>query len=79
MRFILLVVLIDMLAVGLIVPVLPALVGQFTADPAEQTYWFGWVTFSYALASFISAPVLGALSDRLAAGPCCCWAFAAWR
>ena len=69
MRFIMLVVLIDMLAVGLIVPVLPALVGQFTADPADQTYWFGWVTFSYALATFISAPLLGALSDRFGRRP----------
>jgi MFS transporter, DHA1 family, tetracycline resistance protein len=64
MRFIMLVVLIDMLAVGLIVPVLPALVGKFTADPSEQTTWYGVVVFSYALASFIGAPILGALSDR---------------
>lgn len=69
MRFIMLVVLIDMLAIGLIVPVLPALVGKFTADPADQTYWFGWVTFSYALATFISAPLLGALSDRFGRRP----------
>jgi len=66
MRFIMLVVLIDMLGVGLIVPVLPALVGRFTAGPADQTYW---VTFSFALASFISAPLLGALSDRLGRRP----------
>ncbi len=69
MRFIMLVVLIDMLAVGLIVPVLPALVGKFTTDPADQTYWFGWVTFSYAVATFISAPLLGALSDRFGRRP----------
>jgi DHA1 family tetracycline resistance protein-like MFS transporter len=41
MRFILLVVLIDMLAVGLIVPVLPRHGGQFTADPSEQAFWYG--------------------------------------
>jgi DHA1 family tetracycline resistance protein-like MFS transporter len=64
MRFILLTVLIDMLAVGLIVPVLPGLVGQFTGSPAEQTYWYGVITFSFALSSFIGAPILGALSDR---------------
>jgi DHA1 family tetracycline resistance protein-like MFS transporter len=64
MRFIMLVVLIDMLAIGLIVPVLPALVGQFSANPADQTYWYGAVTFSFALASFVGAPILGALSDR---------------
>jgi DHA1 family tetracycline resistance protein-like MFS transporter len=69
MRFIMLTVLIDMLAVGVIVPVLPALVGKFTSGPAEQTYWYGAVTFSFALASFIGAPILGALSDRFGRRP----------
>lgn len=69
MPFIMIVVLIDMLSIGLIVPVLPALVGQFTADPTEQTYWYGVVTFSFALASFFGAPLLGALSDRFGRRP----------
>lgn len=69
MRFIMLTVLIDMLAVGIIVPVLPALVGKFTSNPTEQTYWYGVVTFSFALSSFIGAPVLGALSDRYGRRP----------
>ena len=69
MRFILLVVLIDMLAVGIIVPVLPAIVGQFTADPSEQARWYGVVAVTYALAQFLAAPVLGALSDRYGRRP----------
>jgi len=69
MRFIMLAVLIDMLAIGVIVPVLPALVGKFTSNPAEQTYWYGVVTFSFALSSFIGAPILGALSDRFGRRP----------
>jgi DHA1 family tetracycline resistance protein-like MFS transporter len=69
MRFIMLTVLIDMLAIGLIVPVLPGLVGKFTSSPSEQTYWYGVVTFSFALASFIGAPLLGALSDRYGRRP----------
>jgi DHA1 family tetracycline resistance protein-like MFS transporter len=69
MRFIMLVVLIDMLAVGLIVPVLPALVGKFTTSPAQQTYWYGLIAGSYAIASFIGAPLLGALSDRFGRRP----------
>jgi DHA1 family tetracycline resistance protein-like MFS transporter len=69
MRFIMLVVLIDMLAIGIIVPVLPALVGKFTTDPSRQTYWYGVVTFSFALASFFGAPILGALSDRFGRRP----------
>jgi DHA1 family tetracycline resistance protein-like MFS transporter len=69
MRFIMLVVLLDMLAIGVIVPVLPAMVGQFTSDPSQQTYWYGVVTFSFALASFFGAPILGALSDRYGRRP----------
>ncbi|MCY7316443.1 MAG: MFS transporter [Rubrivivax sp.] len=69
MRFILLTVLIDMLAIGLIVPVLPALVGEFTSSPAEQTYWYGVIAASFAIASFIGAPILGALSDRYGRRP----------
>ena len=69
MRFIMIAVLIDMLAVGLIVPVLPALVGKFTSSPSEQTYWYGIVAGSYAIASFIGAPLLGALSDRYGRRP----------
>lgn len=69
MRFIMLVVLIDMLAVGIIVPVLPAIVGQFTADTSEQARWYGVVAVSYALAQFIAAPLLGALSDRYGRRP----------
>jgi DHA1 family tetracycline resistance protein-like MFS transporter len=69
MRFIMVVVLIDMLAVGIIVPVLPMMVGRFTADPAEQSAWYGVVTLSYALAQFVGAPLLGALSDRFGRRP----------
>ena len=69
MRFILLVVLIDMMAVGLIVPVLPALVGKFTSSPDEQAHWYSVVTFSFAVASFVGAPLLGALSDRFGRRP----------
>ncbi len=69
MRFIMGVVLIDMLAIGVIVPVLPAWVGGFTSDPAAQTYWYGVITFSFAFANFFSSPILGALSDRFGRRP----------
>jgi DHA1 family tetracycline resistance protein-like MFS transporter len=69
MPFIMIVVLIDMMSIGLIVPVLPALVGRFTSSPAEQTWWYGVVTFSFALASFFGAPFLGSLSDRFGRRP----------
>ncbi len=69
MRFIMLVVLIDMLAVGIIVPVLPALVGRFTSNPGDQARWYGVIAVSYAVSQFVSAPLLGALSDRYGRRP----------
>ena len=69
MRFVMFTVLIDMLSIGVIVPVLPALVGGFTSSPNEQTYWYGVITFSFSLASFFASPLLGALSDRYGRRP----------
>ena len=69
MPFILITVLIDMIAIGLIVPVLPVIVGTFTASPAEQTFWFAVVSFAFGIANFFGAPVLGALSDRYGRRP----------
>lgn len=69
MPFILITVLIDMVAIGLIVPVLPLIVGTFTASPAEQTFWFGVVTFTFGAANFFMSPVLGALSDAYGRRP----------
>jgi DHA1 family tetracycline resistance protein-like MFS transporter len=69
MVFILLTVLIDMMAIGLIVPVLPLLVGTFTTSPSEQTFWFGAVALAFGVSNFIASPVLGALSDRFGRRP----------
>lgn len=67
--FILFTVLIDMIAIGVIVPVLPLIVGTFTASTTEQTFWFGAVAFTFGAANFLAAPVLGALSDRYGRRP----------
>ena len=69
MPFIMAATLIDMISIGIIIPVMPALVGQFTASQAEQAFWFGAVTFTFAVANFFASPVLGALSDRYGRRP----------
>ncbi|HTF15025.1 MAG TPA: hypothetical protein VK643_10180, partial [Burkholderiales bacterium] len=63
MPFIMLTALIDMISIGLIIPVLPALVGSFTGSQADQAFWYGVVTFSFGIANFFGSPILGALSD----------------
>ena len=69
MPFIMITVLIDMVSIGLIVPVLPALVGTFTSSQSEQAWWYGAVTFAFSIANFISSPLLGALSDKYGRRP----------
>src|SRR6202142_3549693 len=65
LAFIFVTVLIDMLAFGIIIPVMPALVkelqGGDTRRAAEIYGIFGTV---WALMQFVFSPVLGALSDR---------------
>jgi MFS transporter, DHA1 family, tetracycline resistance protein len=67
--FIMIVVLIDMVSIGLIIPVLPAFVGSFTSNPAQQAWWYGAVAFAFGFANFLGSPILGAMSDRYGRRP----------
>jgi len=67
--FILVTVLIDMMGVGLVIPVLPSLVGEFTKSTESQAYWYGALVFTFGFTQFLCAPLLGALSDRFGRRP----------
>jgi MFS transporter, DHA1 family, tetracycline resistance protein len=67
--FILITLLIDVMGFGLLLPVLPALVGEFTASRDAQTYWYGAMIVTFGLTQFFCAPILGALSDRFGRRP----------
>jgi DHA1 family tetracycline resistance protein-like MFS transporter len=69
MPFIMITVLIDMVSIGLIFPVLPALVGSFTSSQTEQAWWFAAVMFAFSAANFVASPIIGALSDRFGRRP----------
>ncbi|RZJ04365.1 MAG: MFS transporter [Rubrivivax sp.] len=69
MGFIMAAVLIDMIAIGLMVPVLPHIVGTFTHSNDEQTSAFLLVTMAFGVANFFGSPVLGSLSDRFGRRP----------
>jgi DHA1 family tetracycline resistance protein-like MFS transporter len=58
-----------MLGIGLIVPVLPLLVGEFVAGRDQQALWFGVLTTVFGLMQFIFMPMLGAISDRIGRRP----------
>lgn len=64
MSFILIAVLIDMVSIGLIIPVLPPLVGTFTETETQHTLAQLAVAFAFGIANFFGSPILGGLSDR---------------
>jgi len=68
--FIFITVLLDMLAVGIIIPVLPSLVLGFVGGDAKRTAeMLGLFGTVWALMQFLFSPVQGALSDRFGRRP----------
>jgi MFS transporter, DHA1 family, tetracycline resistance protein len=67
--FIFVTVLIDVMGIGLLLPVIPGLVGEFTTSRDAQTYWYGALMVTFGLTQFLCAPLLGALSDRYGRRP----------
>ena len=67
--FILVTVLIDVMGIGLLLPVIPSLVGEFTTSRDAQTYWYGALMVTFGLSQFLCSPLLGALSDRYGRRP----------
>ena len=69
LNFVLVCVFIDMLGIGLIIPVLPLLVGEFVSGRDQQALWFGAMSAVFGLMQFIFMPMLGAISDRVGRRP----------
>ncbi|HWL63991.1 MAG TPA: TCR/Tet family MFS transporter [Steroidobacteraceae bacterium] len=68
--FIFITVLIDILAFGVIIPVLPGLVRDFTGgDFAAAARWVGIFGTLFAAIQFICTPIQGTLSDRFGRRP----------
>jgi DHA1 family tetracycline resistance protein-like MFS transporter len=68
--FIFVTILLDMFALGLIMPILPKLVESFVDnDTASAARIFGLFGTAWALMQFFFSPILGALSDRFGRRP----------
>jgi DHA1 family tetracycline resistance protein-like MFS transporter len=68
--FIFITLLIDMMALGLIMPILPKLVASFVSDDASASAEvFGVFGTAWALMQLVSAPLLGMVSDRFGRRP----------
>jgi DHA1 family tetracycline resistance protein-like MFS transporter len=63
--FVFVTVLLDMLAIGIIIPVLPNLIEDFMGgDTAGAAEIYGLFVTAWALMQFFFSPILGSLSDR---------------
>jgi DHA1 family tetracycline resistance protein-like MFS transporter len=70
LAFILITLFLDILGIGIIVPVLPELVKQFVGgSTALAGRYVGVIGATYSLMQFLCAPIMGALSDRFGRRP----------
>ncbi|MDB5060790.1 MAG: tetracycline resistance efflux pump [Mucilaginibacter sp.] len=68
--FIFVTIFIDVLGLGIIIPILPKLLEQLAhVDISMASQYSGYLTFTYASMQFLFAPVLGNLSDRYGRRP----------
>jgi MFS transporter, DHA1 family, tetracycline resistance protein len=63
--FIFITVLIDVIGIGIIIPIVPVLIQELTGGSiSESSYYSAWLVFAYSLMQFIFAPIIGGLSDQ---------------
>ena len=68
--FIFITLFLDVLGIGLVVPILPKLVESLAGGGVDRaSFLFGWLVGLYALMQFLFAPILGNLSDRFGRRP----------
>ena len=68
--FIFITIFIDITGLGIIIPVIPALITELiNGSISEAAKYSGWLMFSYATLQFLFAPFLGGLSDQYGRRP----------
>lgn len=68
--FIFATMLIDIIGIGIIIPVIPKLLEELIqSDLSEAAKIGGWLTFSYAFVQFLFAPLIGNISDKFGRRP----------
>lgn len=70
LTFIFITVLLDVIGMGIIIPVIPSLIMELSGEGlSKAAIYGGWLIFIYAFTQFLFAPVIGALSDRFGRRP----------
>ena len=68
--FIFITMLIDIIGLGIIIPVIPKLIKELIhGDISEAAKYGGWLIFAYAITQFIFSPLIGNLSDKFGRRP----------
>ncbi len=67
--FILVTALLDIMAMGIVIPVLPALIEEFAGSNANAGLWNGVLVALWAAMQFVCSPIIGSLSDRFGRRP----------
>lgn len=68
--FIFITLLIDVMGLGIIIPVIPKLIQELIhGDVSEAAKIGGWLTFAYAITQFVFSPLVGNLSDKFGRRP----------
>lgn len=63
-------IMIDAMGIGLIMPVMPDLIGEILGEGVSQAaVWGGALAFTYAAMQFLCGPTLGNISDRFGRRP----------
>ena len=70
LAFIFITVVLDTIGLGIIIPVIPALIMELTGEGlGKAAIYGGWLMFVYAFMQFLFAPIIGGLSDRFGRRP----------
>jgi DHA1 family tetracycline resistance protein-like MFS transporter len=69
-RFIFITLVLDILGMGIVIPIMPQLIRGFVGgDISSTSWWYGGIIAVYAAMQFLCAPALGRLSDRYGRRP----------
>jgi MFS transporter, DHA1 family, tetracycline resistance protein len=68
--FIFITLVIDVLGIGIIIPILPKLLEEFAqGNISTASQYSGWLMASYAIMQFVCSPIIGGLSDKYGRRP----------
>jgi len=67
--FIFVTALLDIVSMGIVIPVLPSLIEQFAGSNASAGIWNGAFVAMWAAMQFLASPVIGSLSDQYGRRP----------